>query len=101
MRTHSSVQGPVYECDALSLGPFEDEPMQMWRLVEYRADGSERPGDEIVACSTAWMLAALDAAGVELGEFDRVVAAVLAEEGWSLVQVVAGWVARANGGIES
>ena len=59
-------------------------------------DGSWRTGDEIRTGSREWLTGALNAAGVALDHYDRVVIGLLAEDGWSTVQVVTGWIARAN-----
>lgn len=60
------------------------------------SDGSDRPGDEVRTGSEAWLTGALAAAGVALGSYDQVVIRLLAEDGWTTVQVVAGWIARAH-----
>lgn len=87
---------PVFRDDAVPLGPFDTEPLDLFPVVAMRGDGSPRDPSEIGACSTAWMLSALTAAGVVLGAHDRHLAGLLAEDGWSIVQTVAGWVTRAN-----
>lgn len=55
-----------------------------------------RRGEEVTDSSETWLLGALDAAGVVLGEYDRTAARLLAEDGWTTVQVVAGWIVRAH-----
>lgn len=89
---------PPYRRDALDLGPFESEPWDLSRIARRRADGSLAVPGEPGATNAAWMVAALEDAGVDLGEFDRFVATYLAHEGWSYVQTVIGWVIRAHFG---
>lgn len=75
-------------------GPFEREPVDLGRAL---SDGfsADVPGDEIVRRCEQWLTAELGDAGVVLGAFDAEVAALLAADGWSVAQVVAGWVRRA------
>jgi len=61
-------------------------------------NGEWRTGDEIRTGSREWLTGALNAAKVALGDYDRAVIGLLAEDGWSTVQVVAGWIARAHHG---
>ena len=77
-------------------GPFEDEPFELGRrLTEDFAD--DVGGDEVVRRCTAWLGSALDEAGEEQGGFDCEIVALQAAEGWTVAQVVAGWVRRAAG----
>ena len=66
-----------------------------------RPDGSWRSGDEIRNGSRAWLTGALDAAGVMLGEHDHVMIDLLAGDGWTTIQVIAGWIARAHDNAQS
>ncbi|MCH6165162.1 hypothetical protein [Pseudonocardia alaniniphila] len=93
-----SEPGPstdLFERDAVRLGPFDTDPVDLLPHVCLRADGSWRNGEEIRAYSAAWLIGALAIAGVKLGEQDRAVVALIADDGWPTVQVVAGWVTRA------
>ncbi|MDD7968701.1 hypothetical protein [Actinomycetospora lemnae] len=76
----------------VSSGPFEVEPFDLGRLLAAGATG-----DEVVRRSERWLVGVLDDARVELGAADREVAALVAGEGWSVAQVVGGWVRRAGG----
>lgn len=79
------------ERDAVPSGPFEIEPFDLGRLL---CAGSS--GDAVVDRSERWLLGVLDEAQVELGDADREIAALLAADGWSMAQVVGGWVRRAG-----
>lgn len=89
---------PPYSRDAVSLGPFADEPFDLQPLLAYAPPptGSWRPGAETRWCGAHWLTGALQAAGVRLGTYDRVAVGLLADDGWTTVQVVAGWIARAH-----
>jgi hypothetical protein len=54
-------------------------------------------GDEVVRRCERWLTGVLGEADVALGAADREIAGLLAEDGWSVAQVVAGWVRRASG----
>ena len=95
MSQHSSSV-PPYSREAVSVGPFTDEPLDLLSVLCELPDGSWRTGDEIRAGSRKWLTEALSSAGVVLGEHDRFVVGLLADDGWSTVQVVAGWIARAH-----
>ena len=94
MQQSSSVT--PYRREAVSVGPFAVEPMELGALLFERPDGSRRTGDEIRAAARAWLTSALDEAGVVLGEHDHAIVTLFADDGWSIVQVVAGWIARAG-----
>lgn len=96
MPQHSS-RPPCYRLDAVPIGPFENEPFDLMRMLLACPDTDGRAGDEARTRSEAWLTGALGAARVVLGVYDEVVVRLLAEEGWTTVQVVAGWLARANG----
>lgn len=81
----------------MPIGPFSTGPMDLMAVLCKQPDGSWRSGDEIRNGSRAWLTGALDAAGVTLGEHDHLMIEVLAGDGWSTVQVIAGWIARARG----
>ncbi|MEJ2886353.1 hypothetical protein [Actinomycetospora aeridis] len=80
------------EREAVSSGPFEVEPFDLGRLLSAGATG-----DEVVRRSERWLVGVLGDADVELGAADREIAAVVAADGWSVAQVVGGWVRRAGG----
>jgi hypothetical protein len=84
------------ERGGVPLGPFDDDPFDLLPHVCLRADGQWRGGAEIREQSRAWLSAALTAAGVVLGEHDRRIVDLIAEDGWPTVQVVAGWITRAS-----
>jgi hypothetical protein len=75
-------------------GPFESEPVDLGRVL---SDGFSPAvaGDEVVRRCERWLTEVLDEADVAVGSFDAEVAALLAADGWSVAQVVAGWVRRA------
>jgi hypothetical protein len=77
--------------DEVPPGPFELEPFDLGRLLSADADG-----DEVVHRCERWLTGVLDDADVALGAADREIAGLLAGEGWSVAQVVAGWVRRAG-----
>jgi hypothetical protein len=95
MPQHSSSD-PSYRREAVAVGPFTDEPLDLLPVLCELPDGSWRTGDEIRAGSREWLTAALYSTGVALGDHDRFVIGLLAEDGWPTVQVVAGWIARAH-----
>ena len=77
--------------DEVPVGPFESEPLDLGRVLA--APGV--PGDEVVRRCESWLVGVLDDAGVALGAGDAEIAGVVAAEGWSVAQVVGGWVRRA------
>lgn len=81
--------------DEVPSGPFETEPFHLGRVL---SDGFSPAvtGDEVVRRCERWLVGVLDAADVELGAADREIAGLLAAEGWSVAQVVGGWVRRAG-----
>lgn len=83
----------MIERDAVPSGPFQSEPFDLGRLLT-----AGRRGDEVVAGSERWLVGVLDEADVELGAADREIAGLLAADGWSVAQVVGGWVRRARRG---
>lgn len=87
---NSERQGPV----RVAVGPFEREPVELGRALSdgFRPDVS---GEEIERRTAAWLVAVLASRGVVLGEADREIVDALAAEGWSVAQVVAGWIERA------
>jgi hypothetical protein len=93
--THPSLGVGPYRDDAVPRGPFDDEPFDLQALACMRPDGSWRSGGYVRVFLGEWLTGALTAAGVSLGEYDRVAVGLLAEDGWTTVQVVAGWIARA------
>ncbi|MGH3564657.1 MAG: hypothetical protein ACRDRH_01210 [Pseudonocardia sp.] len=96
--TQSSPSAGPYQHDAVPLGPFEVEPFDLQGQACLLPDGSWRSGDDIRVFLGAWLVGALTTAGVALGDYDRVAVGLIAEDGWTTVQVVAGWVARAGQG---
>ena len=80
------------ERDAVPCGPFEIEPFDLGRRL---CTGSS--GDEVVRRSERWLVGVLGEDEVELGAADREIAGLLAADGWSVAQVVGGWVRRARG----
>lgn len=74
-------------------GPFELEPFDLGRRL---AAGTA--GDEVVRRCERWLVDVLDDADVALGAADREIAGLLAADGWSVAQVVGGWVRRAGRG---
>lgn len=91
----SAVTGPVDSLPVVEAGPFVSEPVELGRLLSdgFRDDVS---GGEIEQRTAVWLHRLLTEAGVALGSADCEIVGVLAAEGWSVVQVVAGWVKRAN-----
>lgn len=85
-----------YRRDAIPVGPFENEPFELMSIVLGGPDEPLRSGDLVTDGSETWLIGALEAAGVVLGEYDRTAVRLLAEDGWTTVQVVAGWIARAH-----
>lgn len=91
-----SQQGAgVYRAGAVPLGPFDEEPFDLQPVATLLPDGSWRSGDDVRVFLGAWLGGALTAAGVELGDYDRVAVGLIAADGWTTVQVIAGWIARA------
>ena len=97
MPQHSS-SAPSYRREAVAVGPFTDEPLDLlpvlcraagWLVADWRRDQGRIA--RVAYCSAEF------AAGVALGDHDRFVIGLLADDGWSTVQVVAGWIARAHG----
>jgi hypothetical protein len=78
--------------DEVPAGPFESEPFDLGRSLA--APGV--PGDEVVRRCERWLVDVLDEAEVALGAGDAEVAGLVAAEGWSVAQVVGGWVRRAT-----
>lgn len=84
----------IYQRNAVSSGPFHEEPLDLWRLLDQASDAS---GAELRIAAAAWLLAALVAAGVDVRAFDRGAVRVLARDsGVPEIQVVAGWMATAR-----
>ncbi|GAA4924843.1 hypothetical protein EV188_102921 [Actinomycetospora succinea] len=81
----------MIERDAVPCGPFQTEPFDLGRVLSVGSSG-----DEVVRRSERWLVGVLDDADVELGAADREIAALLAADGWSVAQVVGGWVRRAG-----
>ncbi|MEJ2865093.1 hypothetical protein [Actinomycetospora flava] len=81
----------MIEREAVPSGPFQTEPFDLGRLL-----GAGAAGDEVVRRSERWLVGVLGEAEVELGAADREIAALLAADGWSVAQVVGGWVRRAG-----
>jgi hypothetical protein len=80
--------------DEVPWGPFDTEPFHLGRVLH---EGSPpAAGDEVVRRCERWLVDVLDGADVELGAADREIAGVLAADGWSVAQVVGGWVRRAG-----
>jgi len=77
--------------DEVPAGPFESEPLDLGRLLS----GPGVPGDEVVRRCERWLIGVLDDADVTLGASDAEIAGLVAAEGWSVAQVVGGWVRRA------
>ena len=80
--------------ETVPAGPFEREPLDLGRLL---SDGFSPAvgGDEVVARCERWLTEVLDDAAVGRGAFDAEVVALLAADGWSVAQVIGGWVRRA------
>src|SRR4051794_18646734 len=70
MPQHSSSD-PSYRREAVAIGPFTDEPLDLLPVLCELPDGSWRTGDEIRAGSREWLTAALYSTGVALGDHDR------------------------------
>jgi hypothetical protein len=79
----------------VSAGPFEREPVELGVALSGGFDAAV-PGAEIERRTAAWLAAVLEGHGVGLGAADREIVALLAGEGWSVAQVVGGWVRRAG-----
>lgn len=80
--------------ETVAAGPFEREPMDLGRLLS-EGFSSDVDGDEVVRRCERWLASVLDDADVVRGRFDAEVVGLLAADGWSVAQVVAGWVRRA------
>lgn len=80
--------------DRVHAGPFEREPFELGRLL---SEGFSPivDGEEVVRRCERWLAGVLDDADVHRGAFDADVIVLLAGDGWSVAQVVAGWVRRA------
>jgi hypothetical protein len=79
--------------DGVPAGPFESEPLDLGRVLATPGV----PGDEVVRRCERWLVDVLDEAEVALGASDAEIAGLVAAEGWSVAQVVGGWVRRAAG----
>lgn len=77
--------------DEVPSGPFDSEPLHLGRRLAAGASG-----DEVVRRTERWLARVLADAGVALGAADREIAGLLAADGWSVAQVVGGWVRRAG-----
>jgi hypothetical protein len=75
-------------------GPFDTEPFHLGRVLH--AGPPTATGDEVVRRCERWLVDVLADADVDLGAADREIAGVLAADGWSVAQVVGGWVRRAG-----
>jgi hypothetical protein len=84
--------GVMVHHDGIPAGPFESEPLDLGRALA--APGV--PGDEVVRRCERWLVDVLDDAEVALGASDAAIAGLVAAEGWSVAQVVGGWVRRAT-----
>ena len=83
--------------DPVFTGPFHNlPPLDLWQQLATSHNGELRPGEEIRASAQAWLRTVLEEAHIELGEYDQVVIAVLAQDCITTVQVVGGWVSRAH-----
>jgi hypothetical protein len=82
--------------DEVPPGPFDTEPLGLGRRL---SDGFSPSvaGDEVVRRCERWLVGVLDDADVALGASDAEIAGLVAAEGWSVAQVVGGWVRRAAG----
>lgn len=80
--------------DEVPAGPFEIEPFDLGRVLA-RGVPATAAGAEVVRRCERWLVGVLDASDVELGAADREIAGLLAADGWSVAQVVGGWVRRA------
>lgn len=80
--------------EAVPPGPFDREPVDLGRVLT-EGFSSEVDGDEVVRRCERWLAEVLDDADVTRGAFDAEVVALLAADGWSVAQVIAGWVRRA------
>jgi hypothetical protein len=86
-----------YDRDAIPLGPFAEEPLDLWHLISHRPSGAWRSGDDIRATSAAWLLGALYAAGVDVTSYDIARTRLLFEDCETpAIQAIAGWIARAR-----
>lgn len=80
--------------DQVRSGPFDTEPLGLGRLLS-EGFSPAVPGEEVVRRCERWLVGVLDEADVALGASDVEIASLLAAEGWSVAQVVGGWVRRA------
>lgn len=80
--------------DEVPPGPFDTEPFDLGRMLS-EGFSPAVAGDEVVRRCERWLVGVLDEADVALGASDAEIAALLASEGWSVAQVVGGWVRRA------
>lgn len=76
------------------VGPFEREPVELGRVLS-EGFSTTVEGDEVVRRCERWLTGVLDEAAVQQGAFDAEIITLLAGDGWSVAQVVAGWVRRA------
>ncbi|PVY95876.1 hypothetical protein [Actinomycetospora cinnamomea] len=85
------MAGMMGQHDGVPAGPFESEPLDLGRVLARPGV----PGDEVVRRCERWLVDVLDGADVALGASDAEIAGLVAAEGWSVAQVVGGWVRRA------
>ena len=91
---YTGADDVTYRRDAVPVGPFREmPPLDLLRLLS--ANGV-RPGSTVRARGREWLACALEEAGVVLGDYDRDVVALLADDCATTVQVVAGWIAQAR-----
>lgn len=84
----------VYDRDAVPLGPFDAEPLELWQLLGGTIGTS---GPDMRAGAAAWLLGALEGAGVDVRAFDRgAVRLLIGDAGIPEAQIVAGWIVRAE-----
>ena len=89
--------GLVYQRDAVPLGPFHREPLDLWHLIGQRPTGLWLSGDEIRGVASGWLFGALCCAGVQVNPYDRACTRFLFEDCEApAMQAVAGWIARAR-----
>lgn len=81
----------MIERDEVPSGPFQTEPFDLGRVLSAGISG-----EEVVRRTERWLVGVLGEAEVELGAADREIAELLAADGWSVAQVVGGWVRRAG-----
>lgn len=86
-----------YDRDAVPLGPFAEEPLDLWHLISQRPGGAWRSGNDIRAAAAAWLLGALYAAGVDVTSYDIARTRLLFEDCETpAIQTIAGWLVRAR-----